>query len=92
MTAIAGARENELPPSQKLDLSVKLQADVVESFLAALTLDKGLSETEKFLEEYLFPKLLVCIIIYSSVSCGACGLNAPIMCTPADLLVTLTCM
>ncbi|XP_064395446.1 ribonuclease 3-like isoform X3 [Halichondria panicea] len=44
--------------TEKLDLSVKLQADVVESFLAALTLDKGLSETEKFLEEYLFPKLL----------------------------------
>ena len=38
---------------------MKLQADVVESFLAALTLDKGLCAAERFLDEHLFPNLLV---------------------------------
>ena len=34
-------------------------ADVVESFLAALLLDKGLEFAQKFLEVCLFPKLAV---------------------------------
>lgn len=44
---------------QKVELSVKIMADVVESFLAALTFDQGLDTAEKFLEKYLFPRLKV---------------------------------
>ena len=42
-----------------MELTVKLQADVVESFLAALTLDQGLAAAEQFLDKHLFPKLMV---------------------------------
>ena len=47
--------------TQKKDvvLSVKILADVVESYLAALTLDQGLEAVEKFLQVHLFPKLSV---------------------------------
>ncbi len=38
---------------------MKIRADVVESYLAALTLDQGLDRTERFLEEHLFPRLKV---------------------------------
>ena len=37
----------------------KILADVVESFLAALLLDKGLTFAKRFLEVSLFPKLAV---------------------------------
>ena len=37
----------------------KILADVVESFLAALLLDKGLAFAKRFLEVSLFPKLAV---------------------------------
>ena len=42
-----------------MELSTKIMADVVESFLAALSLDQGLDRTEEFLERHLFPKLQV---------------------------------
>ncbi len=40
-------------------MSVKIMADVVESFLAAVTLDQGLNRAEKFLKGVLYPKLKV---------------------------------
>ena len=40
-------------------MSDKVLADLVESFLAALLLDKGLQFAQKFLEVCLFPKLAV---------------------------------
>lgn len=43
---------------QGTDIGVKILADVVESYLAALLLDKGLEFCRKFLEVCLFPKLL----------------------------------
>jgi len=42
---------------QEVQLSDKVLADLVESFLAALLLDKGLQFAQKFLEVCLFPKL-----------------------------------
>ena len=42
-----------------MEISVKIMADVVESFLGALMLDQGLEEVEKFLQAHLFPKLSV---------------------------------
>ena len=42
-----------------MEISVKIMADVVESFLGALALDQGLEEVEKFLQTHLFPKLSV---------------------------------
>ena len=47
---------------------MKILADVVESYLAALLLDKGLDYCRKFLEACLFPKLMVAIII--AITCG----------------------
>lgn len=44
---------------QNVDVGVKIFADVVESYLAALLLDKGLLFCQKFLEVCLFPKLSV---------------------------------
>lgn len=44
---------------EKVVISVKIMADVVESYLGALTLDQGLEEAEKFLQVHLFPKLSV---------------------------------
>ena len=38
---------------------MKIMADVVESYIAALTLDQGLERAEQFLEEHLFPRLKV---------------------------------
>lgn len=46
-----------------MELSTKLLADVVESYLAALSLDQGLHKTEQFLEKHLFPKLKVSYVI-----------------------------
>jgi ribonuclease-3 len=40
------------------EIGVKILADVVESYLAALLLDKGLDYCQKFLEVCLFPKLM----------------------------------
>eukprot|EP00731_Ephydatia_muelleri_P024768 Em0016g1039a len=37
-----------------------MMADVVESFLAALVIDKGLAFAQKFCEVCIFPKLLEC--------------------------------
>ena len=56
-----------------MEISVKIMADVVESFLGALMLDQGLEEVEKFLQAHLFPKLSVsknlttctCIIMHT---------------------------
>ena len=50
---------------QKLDVSIKIKADLVESYLAALTLDKGLEKAEAFLNAHLFPKLKVKLNISS---------------------------
>ena len=44
---------------QRLELSVKILGDIFESYLAALTLDKGLESAESFLEKHLYPKLKV---------------------------------
>jgi dsRNA-specific ribonuclease len=42
-----------------IDISVKIMADVVESYLGALTLDQGLEAAERFLQVHLFPTLSV---------------------------------
>lgn len=42
---------------EEFEISGKIMADVVESFLGALTLDQGLDVAEKFLGAHLFPKL-----------------------------------
>ena len=39
-------------------MGVKILADVVESYLAALLLDKGLEYCQRFLEVCHFPRLL----------------------------------
>ena len=38
---------------------MKIMADVVESYLGALTLDQGLEVAEQFLKVHLFPSLSV---------------------------------
>jgi ribonuclease-3 len=43
---------------QTTEVGVKILADVIESYLAALLLDKGLDYCQRFLEVCLFPKLL----------------------------------
>jgi len=43
---------------------MKIFADLVESYLGALTLDKGLAKAEEFLNKHLFSRLKV-----SSVYC-----------------------
>ena len=48
-----------------MEISVKIMADVVESFLGAVVLDRGLKEVEKFLQAHLFPKLSVSHKIFS---------------------------
>lgn len=52
-----------------MKLSDKVLADVVESFLAALLLDKGLEFAQKFLEVCLFPKLTVSLSLKVLGSC-----------------------
>ena len=47
---------------QTTEVGVKILADVIESYLAALLLDKGLDYCQKFLEVCLFPKLLVSVV------------------------------
>lgn len=42
-----------------IEISVKIMADVVESYLGALTLDQGLEVAEQFLKVHLFPSLSV---------------------------------
>ena len=54
---------------QEVKLSDKVLADVVESFLAALLLDKGLEFAQKFLEVCLFPKLAVSLSLKVLGSC-----------------------
>ena len=54
---------------QEVKLSDKVLADVVESFLAALLLDKGLEFAQKFLEVCLFPKLTVSLSLKVLGSC-----------------------
>ena len=44
---------------EKIEISVKIMADVVESYLGALTLDQGLEAAERFLQVHLFPTLTV---------------------------------
>ena len=44
---------------QEIELTGKILADVVESFLAALLIDKGLVFAKKFLEVCLFSTLKV---------------------------------
>lgn len=44
---------------EKIEISVKIMADVVESYLGALTLDQGLEAAERFLQVHLFPTLSV---------------------------------
>jgi dsRNA-specific ribonuclease len=50
---------------QTTEVGVKILADVIESYLAALLLDKGLDYCQRFLEVCLFPKLLASDIIDS---------------------------
>ena len=38
----------------------KVMADVIESFIAALYIDKDIEHAKKFCEICLFPKLAVC--------------------------------
>ena len=54
---------------QEVKLSDKVLADVVESFLTALLLDKGLEFAQKFLEVCLFPKLTVSLSLKVLGSC-----------------------
>ncbi len=42
-----------------IDITVKIMADIVESYLGALTLDQGLEAAERFLQAHLFPTLYV---------------------------------
>jgi ribonuclease-3 len=44
--------------TETTEVGVKILADVIESYLAALLLDKGLDYCQRFLEVCLFPKLL----------------------------------
>lgn len=44
---------------QKVELSTKIMADIVESFMAVLSLDQGIQKMEQFLEKHIFPKLQV---------------------------------
>lgn len=44
---------------EEIEISIKIMADVVESYLGALTLDQGLAAADKFLQVHLFPKLSV---------------------------------
>ena len=44
---------------EKIEISVKIMADVVESYLGALMLDQGLEAAEQFLQVHLFPTLSV---------------------------------
>lgn len=44
---------------QEVSLTGKILADVMEAFLAALLLDKGLHFAQRFLQVCLFPKLKV---------------------------------
>lgn len=46
--------------TENVSISNKMMADVVESFLAALVLDKGLTFARKFCEVCIFPKLADC--------------------------------
>ena len=50
-----------------MPLTGKILADVVESFLAALYLDKGFKYAECFLETVLFPKLEVGTGVYNII-------------------------
>ena len=47
------------PQKEKIEISVKIMADIVESYLGALTLDQGLEAAEQFLQVHLFPTLSV---------------------------------
>ena len=49
-----------------------MMADVVESFLAALVVDKGLTFAQKFCEVCIFPKLLVSLRCAEGLVCE-CG-------------------
>ena len=52
---------------QHVEVGGKILADVVESYLAALLLDKGLPFCKKFLEICLFPKLSVSIYVIHKI-------------------------
>lgn len=45
--------------SQKDNLTEKILADIIESFIAALFIDKGIKHAEVFCQVCLFPKLAV---------------------------------
>lgn len=53
-------------------MGVKILADVVESYLAALLLDKGLDYCQKFLEVCLFSKLPASAILSVSDLLNPC--------------------